>query len=224
MLKNYFEKIKLFLNNFFKIKIKNDNINYNINFANPIKRFLAFIIDTIIIYSVIICLIFIIIKKDIIQNIDIEKETEISFNVNSNNEISDIKNFNIEIDKETSDKIIVPKNKEERFDKLNNLIYNKVYNNKLCKYIILLTPIFYNILYLSSKKRATFGQQIFNLVVVKKNGQQFTFSDIINRVFLFSICKIIFLLPFTIIIPIFFTKNKITLYDYYTDTYVLEIK
>ena len=75
-----------------------------------------------------------------------------------------------------------------------------------------------------SKKRTTIGQQIFNLTVIKKDGSKLEFGDVISRVFAFSICKILFLIPFTIIIPILKSKEKTTLYDYFTDTRVIEFR
>ena len=74
-----------------------------------------------------------------------------------------------------------------------------------------------------TKKRATIGQQLFGLMVITKTGNNLTFNDIINRVFLFTLCKIIFIAPFTIVIPVFVTQNKTTLYDYFTNTYVIKL-
>ena len=74
-----------------------------------------------------------------------------------------------------------------------------------------------------TKKRATIGQQLFGLMIVKKNAENITFNDVINRVFLFFVCKIPILAVFTIIIPIFYTKNKTTLYDYFSKTYVIKL-
>lgn len=206
---------------FFK---KENNLDYNVNFASPQKRFYAFLIDYFIIYSLITLFIFIIIKKDIISNIDIKNETESSFEIDANNNISNVKNIDVIIDKDSNEQIIKPLSKEERIENLNTLIINKVYSDKLCRYIIILTPLLYNIIYLFTKKRATLGQQIFNLIVIKQDGSEMNVGDIFNRVFLYSLCKILFLIPFTIIIPVFMNKNKFTLYDYFTNTCVIEIR
>ena len=72
-------------------------------------------------------------------------------------------------------------------------------------------------------KQRTLGENLLNLVVVRSDGQKLNFNDVFNRVFLFIISKNIFIAPITIILPIFTTKNKITLYDFFTNTYVIEV-
>ena len=204
---------------YFKNFNKKEINEYNIRIADPITRFCAFIVDSFIIYSILALFIFIVIKKDMIPE-DI-KNDEASFSIDANNNISDMKNVSIGI--ENGEKVLNIKSKNERIEDFNKIVSEKIYNNTFCRYFILLFPILYNILYLLTKKRATIGQQLFGLMVITKTGNNLTFNDIINRVFLFTLCKIIFIAPFTIIIPVFVTQNKTTLYDYFTNTYVIKL-
>lgn len=224
---NIFEKIKIFVKNFLQYFKQNNVVNdgnYSVNYARPEKRFLAFLVDSVIIYTLIACFIFIVVKKDVIKELDIKKEVESSFEIDANNNVSNLKNMEIIKDEKTRELSIQPVNKDEKIDKINNIIFNKVYSDKLCRHMIILIPLIYHILYLLTKKRATIGQQIFNLSVIKKDGSKLEFGDIVSRVFLFSICKILFLMPFTIIVPILKSKEKTTLYDYFTDTCVIEFR
>lgn len=231
-----FEKIKLFLKNtlinvFGKKQtmynnadgVVNDN-NYNISFAKPNKRFFAFLVDSAIIYTLISCFVFIVIKKDLVADGVILKTVESSFEIDANNNISNVKNVEVIVEEKTNEAVVTPISKEDKITKMNEIVINKVYGSRLCRNVIILLPLVYHILYLFTKKRATIGQQMFNLMVIKKNGEKLEFGDIISRVFLFSICKIMFLVPFTIIIPVFVNKNKFTLYDYFTDTCVIEMR
>ena len=208
-MKNIFEKFSNLFN----------NKDSEISVANPFIRFAAFIIDSIIIYSIMAVFLFIYIRKDMIpQAIE---NNEVSFTINKDNTIIDLKNVTVDI--ENGEKVLNINTKEERVDEFNQIVFNKIYNNKIARYFIILFPIFYNILYLMTKKRATIGQQLFGLMIVKKNAENITFNDVINRVFLFFVCKIPILAVFTIIIPIFYTKNKTTLYDYFSKTYVIKL-
>ena len=204
---------------YFKKFGKKENDEYNIRIADPVTRFCAFIVDSFIIYSILALFVFIVIKKDMIP--EAIKNDEVSFSIDTNNNISDLKNVSIGI--ENGEKVLNIKSKDERINDFNKIVSEKIYNNVFCRYFILLFPILYNILYLLTKKRATIGQQLFGLMVITKTGNNLTFNDIINRVFLFTLCKIIFIAPFTIIIPVFATKNKTTLYDYFTNTYVIKL-
>ncbi len=204
---------------YFKNFNKKEINEYNIRIADPITRFCAFIVDSFIIYSILALFIFIVIKKDMIP--EAIKNDEASFSIDANNNISDMKNVSIGI--ENGEKVLNIKSKNERIEDFNKIVSEKIYNNTFCRYFILLFPILYNILYLLTKKRATIGQQLFGLMVITKTGNNLTFNDIINRVFLFTLCKIIFIAPFTIIIPVFVTQNKTTLYDYFTNTYVIKL-
>lgn len=204
---------------YFKNFNKKEINEYNIRIADPITRFCAFIVDSFIIYSILALFIFIVIKKDMIP--EAIKNDEVSFSIDANNNISDMKNVSIGI--ENGEKVLNIKSKNERIEDFNKIVSEKIYNNTFCRYFILLFPILYNILYLLTKKRATIGQQLFGLMVITKTGNNLTFNDIINRVFLFTLCKIIFIAPFTIIIPVFVTQNKTTLYDYFTNTYVIKL-
>ena len=222
-----FENIKLFFKNFLKSFKQNSTSSangYSVNYARPEKRFFAFLVDSVIIYTLISCFIFIVVKKDVIKELDIKSETESSFEIDANSNISNVKNIDIIKDEKTQELSLQPINKEEKAKKINDIIFNKIYSNKLCRHMIILIPLIYHILYLLTKKRATIGQQIFNLSVIKKDGSKLEFGDIISRVFAFSICKILFLVPFTIIIPILKSKEKTTLYDYFTDTRVIEFR
>ena len=76
---NIFEKIKIFVKNFLKSFKQNDTSStndYSVNYARPEKRFFAFLVDSVIIYTLISCFIFIVIKKDVIKELDIKTETE----------------------------------------------------------------------------------------------------------------------------------------------------
>lgn len=224
---NNFEEMKIFFTNFlksFKYSGAITNGNYSVNYARPERRLLAFLVDSVIIYTLVACFIFIVVKKDIIKELDIKNEVESSFEIDANNNISNLKNIEIVKDEKTQELSLQPVSKEEKNDKINNIIFNKIYSNKLCRHMIILIPLIYHILYLMTKKRATVGQQLFNLLVIKKDGSKLEFGDVVSRVFLFSICKMLFLMPFTIIIPILKSKEKITLYDYFTDTRVIEFR
>ena len=212
--------MRWYYNFFNKISFKRKNKeSYNVEIADPITRFCAFLVDSFIIYSILSLFIFIIIKKDMIP--EAVKNEEVSFSIDANNNIDNLKNVTIDI--ENGEKVLNIKTKQERIEDFNKIVNEKIYNNQFARYFILLFPIFYNIIYLLTKKRATIGQQLFGLMVITKTGNNLTFNDIINRVFLFTLCKIIFIAPFTIIIPVFVTQNKTTLYDYFTNTYVIKL-
>lgn len=211
-MKDYFKYFK-------KFTFDNTKNEYDVKIADPIVRFFAFLIDSFVIYSILALFIFVTIKKDIVP--EAIKNDEVSFTIDSNNNIDNLKNVTLDI--ENGERVLNIKSKEERINEFNEVVINKVYSNKFTRYFILFFPILYNVLYLLTKKRATIGQQCFGLMVVSKTGTNLTFNDIINRVFLFTLCKIVFLTPFTIIIPVFVTKNRTTLYDYFTNTYVIKI-
>jgi uncharacterized RDD family membrane protein YckC len=98
-----------------------------------------------------------------------------------------------------------------------------LYHKRKYLYFIFASPIIYNVIWLKTKKRATIGQQLLNLMVIKRDGKNISFNEALNRVCSFMICKVIFLAPFTVIIPVFLTKEKNTLYDFLTSTRVIEI-
>ena len=164
---------------YFKRFSKKENDEYNIRIADPVTRFCAFIVDSFIIYSILALFVFIVIKKDMIP--EAIKNDEVSFSIDTNNNISDLKNVSIGI--ENGEKVLNIKSKDERINDFNKIVSEKIYNNVFCRYFILLFPILYNILYLLTKKRATIGQQLFGLMVITKTGNNLTFNDIINRVF-----------------------------------------
>lgn len=204
------------------LSTEKDNVkDYNVVFASPMDRFLAFIIDFIVIYGLTSIFVFLVIKKDILK--DINNTVEASFTIDTEGNIDNLKNANITINNDKT--LVVPNTKEEKINKINTLVIEKIYKNKFCRYMVMLMPIIYNILYLMSKKSATIGQQLFRLVVVKQNGEKLNLNSIINRVFASTICcNILFLVPFTVILPILFSKNKFTLYDYFTNTCVIKVR
>lgn len=189
-------------------KKKNENVQYKANFANPYKRFISYAIDSTIIYSIIVLLSFFIVRDDIreeIRNFDEEEST--TFEINNNNIV------NVENSKNTL---------EKKHSIIEKIVTKKLIQSKLFRYIALFIPVIYYMYFLYYKQR-TLGENLLNLVVVRSDGQKLNFNDVFNRVFLFIISKNIFIAPITIILPIFTTKNKITLYDFFTNTYVIEV-
>ena len=90
--------MKWYYNFFNKISFKRKNKeNYNVEIADPITRFCAFLVDSFIIYSILSLFIFIIIKKDMIP--EAVKNEEVSFSIDANNNIDDLKNVTIDIEK-----------------------------------------------------------------------------------------------------------------------------
>ena len=224
-----FEKTKSYIKNFFS---SNSNVQsnttggYDVSFAKPLRRFKAFLIDFVIVYLLLTTLIFLMIKDDIAANIDpifTDENVETSFEIDSNNNILNAQNVAVETDATTGNTMIKPLTKKERAKQINDIVLRKIQDNKWCGYMIILAPILYKILVLLTKKRATIGQRFFNLMVIKKDGEELKIGDIITRVFMCSICKIKFLIPFTIVVPVFISKNNLTLYDYFTNTYVIEL-
>lgn len=189
-------------------KKKNENGQYKANFANPYKRFISYAIDSTIIYSIIVLLSFFIVRDDIREEIrNFDEEESATFEINNNNII------NVENSKNTL---------EKKHSIIEKIVTKKLIQSKLFRYIALFIPVIYYMYFLYYKQR-TLGENLLNLVVVRSDGQKLNFNDVFNRVFLFIISKNIFIAPITIILPIFTTKNKITLYDFFTNTYVIEV-
>ena len=204
----------------------NGDVDYVANFASCGRRFGAFLVDIFVIYSIMSVLIFSIIKKDIDQEMskfDKKEFVEVSFDVDSSGNISNIDNTEVVKGGEKNKNTISIKSDDDKKEELKKVVITKIYSNKFCRAIMLFFPLLYHILYLMGRKRATLGQQIFNLVVVKMDGNDLRFGDILSRVFSFSICcGVLFLIPITIIIPLLINK-KFTMYDYFTDTCVIEL-
>ena len=72
------------------------------------------------------------------------------------------------------------------------------------------------------KKQATIGQQIFNLKVIKRNGKRLDFFSVLNRTLL-AIIGFPSFLPFSFILPVMISKENVALYDFVSNTRVIEI-
>ena len=199
------------INNLIK-KRKDKDKQYTSAFANPYKRFISYAIDSTIIYSIITIISFFIVRNDIREEIDkINKDDIVVFETDKN-----IQKEIINIDNTSPETI------EKKYKAIENIIIKKLMKNKFFKYTALLAPIIYYMLFLYYRQR-TPGESLMNLTVIRTDGQKLEFNDILNRVCLFMISKNLFIAPVATILPIFSTKNKITLYDFFTNTYVIEV-
>ncbi|MDR1499248.1 MAG: RDD family protein [Rickettsiales bacterium] len=194
---------------------------YQVSFAKPSKRFYAFLIDSAIVYSFIMIILFFVLRGEFGSGMD--GNGTLSFKIDTDSNITEIQN-----DGSVSTQVVA--GEKFRAIKLNNSAGSKekavreaLANNKFCVYVIFCIPILYHITFLMTKKRATVGQQIFNIMVIKRNGKNLPFGDILSRVCMFMLSKALFAVPFGIIIPIFCTKERTTIYDFLTGTRVVEI-
>lgn len=196
---------------------------YKINVATPGKRFLAFIIDTTIIYIIISLFIFSFIKNDIKDIINNGLKNEISLDINNDNSITNIKNTTVSKEKIKNEEYTKITINNKTYEEMRKILVKKLNGNRLFRYTTFLIPLLYNIILLYFKK-GTIGQLIFHLMVVRNDGNKLSFNDIMNRVCLFTIFKNMLLAPVTVILPVLFSKKQITAYDYLSDTFVIEVR
>lgn len=199
-----------------------EEFQYKISVATPSKRFLAFIIDTIIVYIIISLFIFSFIKDDIKYIVNNGLKDEISLDINDDNSITNIKNTTISKEKIKNEEYTKVTINNKTYEEMRRILVKKLNSNRLFRYTTFLIPLLYNILFLYFKK-GTVGQLILHLMVVRNDGNELSFNDTMNRVCLFTIFKNMFLAPVTIILPVIFSKKQMTAYDYLSDTFVVEV-
>lgn len=188
---------------------------YTAAFANPYKRFISYIIDSLIIYSVITLVSFFIVRNEIREEISKINETNLVVRSVENGKSMD--NITIVTMNDNSNDII-----EKKYSAIENIVFKKLTKNKFFRYMIFIVPLIYYILFLYYKQ-STIGEGFMNLIVVRSDGQKLELDDIIKRVFLFMISRNLFIAPIAIILPIFSTKNKMTLYDFFSNSYIIEV-
>ena len=197
------------------VEIDKKDKQYTAAFASPYKRFISHVIDSLIIYSVISLVSFFIVRNEIREEIDKINEANMVVMPERSGKSAD--NITVvTMDNNSSDII------EKKYSAVENIIFNKLTKNKLFRYIVLVVPIIYYILFLYYRQN-TLGEGFIGLIVVRSDGQKLGLDDIIKRVFLFMISKNLFIAPVAIILPIFSTKNKMTLYDFFSNSYVIEV-
>lgn len=199
-----------------------EEFQYKISVATPSKRFLAFIIDTIIVYIIISLFIFSFIKDDIKYIVNNGLKDEISLDINDDNSITNIKNTTISKEKIKNEEYTKVTINNKTYEEMRRILVKKLNSNRLFRYTTFLIPLLYNILFLYFKK-GTVGQLILHLMVVRNDGNELSFNDTMNRVCLFTIFKNMLLAPITIILPVIFSKKQMTAYDYLSDTFVVEV-
>ncbi len=209
-------------NNYIRGKGDEKTKQYTAAFASPHKRFISYIIDSFIIYSVITLVSFFIVRDEIREEID--KINETSIVVGAEQDAKTIGNGAAAADGITIVDIDSSPNNiiEKKYNVIESVVIKKLTKNKFFRYITFLIPLIYYILFLYYQQN-TPGESFMNLTVVRNDGQKLEFNDIFNRVFLFMISKNLFIVPVAIILPIFSTKNKITLYDFFSGSYVIEV-
>lgn len=205
-----------------EISENKEKFQYKISIATPSKRFLAFVIDTIIVYTMISLFIFSFIKNDIKYVINNGLKDEISLNINGDNSITNIKNTTVSKEKIKNEEYTKITINNKTYEEMRKILVKKLNSNRLFRYTIFLIPLLYNILFLYFKK-GTVGQLILHLMIVRNDGNELSFNDTMNRVCLFTIFKNILLAPVTIILPVLFSKKQMTAYDYLSDTFVIEV-
>lgn len=208
-------------NNYIRGKGDEKTKQYTAAFASPHKRFISYIIDSFIIYSVITLVSFFIVRNEIREEINKINGTNIV--VGTEQDTKTIGNGTTAdgitiVDIDSSPNNII----EKKYNVIESVVIKKLTKNKFFRYITFLIPLIYYILFLYYQQN-TPGESFMNLTVVRNDGQKLEFNDIFNRVFLFMISKNLFIVPVAIILPIFATKNKITLYDFFSGSYVIEV-
>lgn len=209
-------------NNYIRGKGDEKTKQYTAAFASPHKRFISYIIDSFIIYSIITLASFFIVRNEIREEID--KINETSIVIGAEQDAKTIGNGAAAADGITIVDIDNSPNNiiEKKYSAIESVVIKKLTKNKFFRYITFLIPLIYYILFLYYQQN-TLGESFMNLTVVRSDGQKLEFNDIFNRVFLFMISKNLFIAPVAIILPIFSTKNKITLYDFFSGSYVIEV-
>ncbi|MDR2077374.1 MAG: RDD family protein [Rickettsiales bacterium] len=189
------------------------NHSYLVTFASPHRRFLAFLIDSAIIYVVIAAIIFFPNKNDIRAIIaDAAGKKELTMEIDSAGKISEVKGT-----------IDQAKINSETYSQIKQKLEEKIKQNKTYGYFLSSIPILYNLLCLLVARK-TIGQSMLNLMVIAGHDKNLSTMDILSRVCIFAALRNIFLVPFSIVLPIIFTKRRITAYDYISNTYVIEIR
>ncbi len=217
--------LKINFDSFFKIFKKKPN-NYEICFANPIKRFAAFIIDFVINMFITCLILSLTLGPNIKNSINSFTSNEIVIDNTKLNLIKNNKNDDfIEINDKNKEFFDFKRTKRKPTNQeKQQIMIDVLKKNKGYFYLIFIIPMIYNITFLMTKKQATLGQQIFNLCVIKKDSKKLDIVNIIDRILIFSLSKMPFIIPFTIIIPVLITKEKTTIYDLFSGTRVIEIK
>lgn len=202
-------------NNSTLIEENKEDKQYTAAFAGPYKRFISYVIDSLIIYSVITLISFFIVRNEIREEISKINETNLVVRSVENGKSMD--NITIVTMNDNSNDII-----EKKYSAIENIVFKKLTKNKFFRYMIFIVPLIYYILFLYYRQ-GTIGEGFMNLIVVRSDGQKLELDDIIKRVFLFMISRNLFIAPIAIILPIFSTKNKMTLYDFFSNSYIIEV-
>ena len=120
---------------------KEDKQQYTAAFANPYKRFVSHIIDSLIIYSVITLVSFFIVRDEIRE--EINKINESSIVVESKKDTKSADNMTIVTINDNSNDIF-----EKKYSAIENVIFKKLTKNKFFRYMIFIVPNIYYILFL----------------------------------------------------------------------------
>ncbi len=216
---------KIDFSRFFKI-FKKKSENYEICFANPIKRLAAFIIDFLINAFIVAIVLFLTLSGTIKESINSFTSNEITIDNKHIKLIKDNKKDDfIEISEKNKEFFDIKKTLKKPTEKeKQQIIVDVLTKNKGYLYLFFIVPMIYNIGFLMTKKQATLGQQIFNLCVIKKDSKKLDTINIVDRVLVFSLSKMPIIIPFAIIVPVLITKEKTTIYDLFSGTRVIEIK
>jgi uncharacterized RDD family membrane protein YckC len=193
---------------------KEENRIYQVTFASPYRRLLAFLVDSAIIYAIATVAIFLPVRGDIRTIVaDAMGKKETTVEIDSTGKISNIENKIVERTKINS----------EAYLKIKQKLTERIEQNKIYSYLIFAIPILYNLLCLLVAGK-TIGQSMLSLVVIASHSKDLSLMDVLSRVCIFTALRNIFLAPFSIALPVMLTKRRITAYDYISNTYVIEIK
>ncbi|MDR2778532.1 MAG: RDD family protein [Rickettsiales bacterium] len=191
-----------------------ENRSYRVTFASPHRRLLAFLFDSAIVYAMAVVVIFFPARDDIRAIIaDTMKEKEISMEVDAAGKVSNLKG---KITGQT-------KINSEAYSKIKQKLAERIGQNKVYSYFLFAIPVLYNLLCLLVARK-TVGQSMFSLMVIAGYSENLSFMDIFSRVLIFTALRNIFLVPFSIVLPVLFTRRRMTAYDYISNTYVIEIR
>lgn len=208
------DKANLLIDNLQKeIKEKKNIDGFEIQYAVFYKRLLAYIIDFFLINIILVSCMILFYKDDfkIIENTtkNVHKEQ----NINSSNVLNDNSIQEIPNEIETNKNII---------NQYRNQLALKMTKSKPLQFFLIIFPLLY--FYLNLKLNGkTVGQKYCNLSIISVKNGKLTNNEIFHRVFLFYLLNNFIFYIFTFIIPFYFTKNKLTLYDICSNTRVIEI-
>lgn len=216
-------KVNLLIDNLQKEINEKKNINgFEIKYAVLYKRFLSYIIDFCIINIILISCMVLFYKKDfkIIENSvkDVKQEQSIE-RIDSPIIIND------KINQETINIKIEDIEKNSNMNIINQYrieLATKMSKSRPLQLFLILFPLLYYYLNLKLNGR-TLGQKYCNLSVISIKNGKLTNNEIFHRVFLFYLLNNFIFYIFTFIIPFYFTKNKLALYDICSNTRVIEV-